>query len=103
MPRRGGEVVEHVLLPGEIAGQVPGLSIFAATTDIGDDVDAVGVKPKAFTCAQKTGLLTRAVATIPLEKGRIGTVKPDPLLVKNVQRNTGAVLGNGELPNNLDI
>src|ERR1051326_3100331 len=44
---RRGEIIEHVLLPGQIASLMPFLTEFAAAANVGHDVNAPVIEPNS--------------------------------------------------------
>ena len=55
MLRSGGEIVENVLLFGEVAVEVPALAEFAAAADDGDGVDAAASSHTRVRAPRKLG------------------------------------------------
>ena len=91
-----GEIVEHVLLPGQRALLMPDLAIFAAAADIGDDEHAAGIQPQARAAAGETWVEDHAIAAIAIQQRRCRAVRRRALLADQGIGHLGAVLRRGE-------
>src|SRR2546428_802591 len=66
----GREIIEHSLLPGEIASLVPFLTELAAAANICHDIDAAAIEPKS-ACEIEIRRHAHAVSTVAVEQRRI--------------------------------
>ena len=92
-----GEVVEHVLLAGQVAGFVPFLAVFSAAPNIGQRVDPTLFQPDPGRRAE-SGCDTEAVTAVAVKQCRVGSIEFHSLFSENAHRNLGAVLGGCEFP-----
>src|SRR5207249_3034857 len=91
-PRRGGEVVEDVLLVLAHAGPVPGLALLAAAAQVGDRVDAAALDPGEDGGAVLGGE-GDVEAAVAVQDGRPGAVGGQALVVQDEHAHLGAVVG----------
>ena len=98
----GNEVVEDVLLLGEVAGPVPILAELAAAAEVGDGVDAALLQPDLANHIEARHLAA-AVAAVAVENRWVLAVEFCVLLLDDVERNPRAVLRDGDFANHLAI
>src|SRR5205085_4038185 len=100
--RTGSEIVEHVLLPGEIAGALPSLAESPAATQISDHIhdSAIEERPQV---RQEVGLEADAVSAISVKEDGILAVELRAFAPQNGYGHGRAVLGSGVFPDDFDI
>ncbi len=101
-PAGGVEVVEDVLLVGEVALLVPLIAVFAAAADVGLGEDNALLDEDAGRGAE-IGRDIDAIAAVAGHDAGMGAVEEEAFLPDDVHRHAGAVLRNGELPDDLAV
>ena len=93
----GDEVVEDVLLVGEVSVFVPLLAVVGAAADVGEDEDAALVEPESSGSSGEVWLFADSVAAVSVEKGGCGAVDWCSLAADDGEGYVGSVFGDGEL------
>ena len=99
---RRGEIIEHVLFFGQIAGLVPFFAELAASANVRHDKNAATVEPKPAREVE-IRLHADAVAAVAIKQRRIVTVELYAFAANDVQRDFRAVLRYRELPRHFDV
>ena len=102
VPGAGREVVEDILLAGEIAIEMPLRAVFTAATEIGHHIDPAAIKPQPQRAIE---LWPHAVtiAAVTLKECGIVAVEHSALAAQDIDGNPGAVLAHGEFPQHFDV
>src|SRR5207245_11098215 len=96
------EVVEDVLLLGEVSGAVPFFTELAAAAEVGDGVDTALFQPHPADEVEPRHLAA-AVAAVAIKDGRVLAVELGSFFANDVECDTRAVFRHGELANHLAI
>src|SRR5579884_698072 len=92
----GDEIIEYILLARQVASFVPGISVFATTTEIGDHINATLVQPDAPHRSDEMRSFTDCVTAVGVQQSWIRAVELGSFAADDVQRHSGAVLGSSE-------
>src|SRR5262249_35882356 len=98
----GDEIIEDVLLFGEVATPVPFFAEFAAASEVGNGIDAALVQPDAANEVEARHLAA-AVAAVAVENARVPAVKPCAFLANDVERNARAIFRDSEIANHFAV
>src|SRR5207302_3774561 len=96
------EIIEDVLLLGQVPGLVPLLAELAAPADIRNYPDAATIEPEA-PCKIKARLHADAVTAVTVKQHRIIPVELCSFVANDDQRNLRAILRRCHFTTHIDV
>ncbi len=97
-----GKIIEHVLLVGEITGEMPLFTVLPSAAKVCDDVDPAVIEPDSVLEVE-TGTHAVSVTAVSVEECGIVSIEGRAFLLENVDGYAGAISADSELSNGLNV